>query len=42
VCSSDLVSLGAYAEIIARPEYRDAKFSTVMAVLPQVTEPTAR
>jgi len=36
------VSLGAYAEIIARPEYRDAKFSTVMAVLPQVTEPSAR
>jgi diacylglycerol kinase family enzyme len=36
------VSLGAYAEIIARPEYRDAKFTTVMAVLPQVTEPSAR
>ncbi len=36
------VSLGAYAEIIAQPEYRDAKFTTVMAVLPQVTEPSAR
>jgi diacylglycerol kinase family enzyme len=36
------VSLGAYAEIIARPEYRDAKFTTVMAMLPEVTEPSAR
>jgi diacylglycerol kinase family enzyme len=36
------VSLGAYAEIVARPEYRDAKFSTVMTVLPEVTEPSAR
>src|SRR5439155_26728094 len=36
------VSLGAYAEIIARPEYRDAKFTTVMTMLPQVTEPSAR
>ena len=36
------VSLGAYAEIVARPEYRDAKFNTVMAVLPQVTDPRAR
>jgi len=36
------VSLGAYAEIIARPEYRDAKFATVMAMLPEVTEPSAR
>jgi diacylglycerol kinase family enzyme len=36
------VSLGAYAEIVARPEYRDAKFNTVMAALPQVTDPRAR
>jgi diacylglycerol kinase family enzyme len=36
------VSLGAYAEIIAHPEYRDAKFSTMMTVLPEVTEPSAR
>ncbi|HVD70957.1 MAG TPA: diacylglycerol kinase family protein, partial [Actinomycetota bacterium] len=36
------VSLGAYAEIVARPEYRDAKFNTVMAVLPEVTDPRAR
>src|SRR3954451_392760 len=36
------VSLGAYAEIIARPEYRDAKLSTVMTVLPEVTDPSAR
>jgi diacylglycerol kinase family enzyme len=36
------VSLGAYAEIIARPEYRDAKFTTAMTVLPDVTEPSAR
>jgi diacylglycerol kinase family enzyme len=36
------VSLGAYAEIVARPEYRDAKFNTVMAALPQVTDPGAR
>jgi diacylglycerol kinase family enzyme len=35
------VSLGAYAEIVARPEYRDAKFNTVMAVLPEVTDPRA-
>jgi diacylglycerol kinase family enzyme len=36
------VSLGAYAEIVARPGYRDAKFNTVMAVLPEVTDPRAR
>jgi diacylglycerol kinase family enzyme len=36
------VSLGAYAQIVARPEYRDAKFNTVMAALPQVTDPSAR
>jgi diacylglycerol kinase family enzyme len=36
------VSLGAYAEIVARPEYRDAKFTTVMTVLPEVTDPSAR
>jgi diacylglycerol kinase family enzyme len=36
------VSLGAYAEIVARPEYRDAKFSTVIAVLPDVTDPRSR
>ena len=36
------VSLGAYAEIVARPEYRDAKLTTVMAMLPEVTEPSAR
>jgi diacylglycerol kinase family enzyme len=36
------VSLGAYAEIVARPEYRDAKLSTVMAMLPEVTEPSTR
>jgi len=36
------VSLGAYAEIVARPEYRDAKFSTIMTVLPEVTEPSSR
>ncbi len=36
------VSLGAYAEIVARPEYRDAKFTTAMTVLPEVTEPSAR
>ena len=36
------VSLGAYAEIVARPEYRNAKFNTVMAVLPEVTDPRAR
>jgi diacylglycerol kinase family enzyme len=36
------VSLGAYAEIVAQPEYRDAKFTTVMAMLPEVTEPSAR
>ena len=36
------VSFGAYAEIVARPEYRDAKFTTVMSMLPEVTEPSAR
>ncbi|HTG48596.1 MAG TPA: diacylglycerol kinase family protein [Actinomycetota bacterium] len=36
------VSLGAYAEIVARPEYRDAKFTTVMAALPEVADPNAR
>ena len=36
------VSLGAYGEIVARPEYRDAKFTTVMTVLPDVTDPSAR
>jgi diacylglycerol kinase family enzyme len=36
------VSLGAYAEIVSRPEYRDAKFNTVMAVLPEVADPRAR
>jgi diacylglycerol kinase family enzyme len=36
------VSLGAYAEIVARPEYRDAKFNTVLAVLPEVADPQSR
>ena len=36
------VSLGVYAEIVARPEYRDAKIATVMAVLPEVMHPGAR
>jgi diacylglycerol kinase family enzyme len=36
------VSLGAYAEIVARPEYRDAKFATAMTVLPEVTDPSTR
>jgi diacylglycerol kinase family enzyme len=36
------VSLGVYAEIVARPEYRGAKFDTVMAVLPEVMHPGAR
>jgi diacylglycerol kinase family enzyme len=34
--------LGAYAEIVSRPEYRDAKFTTVMTVLPDVADPSAR
>jgi len=36
------VSLGVYAEIVARPEYREAKFATAMSVLPEVTDPSAR
>jgi diacylglycerol kinase family enzyme len=36
------VSLGAYAEIVSRPEYRDAKFTTVMTVLPDVADPSVR
>jgi diacylglycerol kinase family enzyme len=36
------VSLGVYAEIVSRPGYRDAKFVTVMTVLPDVTDPSAR
>jgi diacylglycerol kinase family enzyme len=36
------VSLGVYAEIVARPEYRGAKLTTVMAVLPEVTRPGVR
>jgi diacylglycerol kinase family enzyme len=36
------VSLGAYAEMVARPEYRGAKLETAIAVLPEVTEPGAR
>jgi diacylglycerol kinase family enzyme len=36
------VSLGVYAEIVSRPQYRDAKFTTVMTVLPEVTDPSAR
>jgi diacylglycerol kinase family enzyme len=36
------VSLGAYAEIVARPEYRDAKVETALDVLPEVTAPDAR
>jgi diacylglycerol kinase family enzyme len=36
------VSLGVYAEIVARPEYRGAKIDTVMAVLPEVMRPGAR
>jgi diacylglycerol kinase family enzyme len=36
------VSLGVYAEIVARPEYRDAKFTTAMTVLPDVTDPSAK
>jgi diacylglycerol kinase family enzyme len=36
------VSLGAYAAIVARPEYRDAKLQTALATLPDVTSPRAR
>ena len=36
------VSLGVYAEIVARPEYRDAKIQTALEVLPNVTKPGAR
>ena len=36
------VSLGVYAEIVARPEYRDAKIQTALEVLPKVTKPDAR
>jgi diacylglycerol kinase family enzyme len=36
------VSLGVYAEIVARPEYRGAKVETAMAVLPEVMHPGAR
>ena len=36
------VSLGVYAEIVARPEYRDAKIQTALEVLPDVTKPGAR
>ena len=35
------VSLGVYAEIVARPEYRDAKIQTALEVLPKVTKPGA-
>jgi diacylglycerol kinase family enzyme len=35
------VSLGVYAEIVARPEYRDAKIQTALEVLPDVTKPGA-
>ena len=36
------VSLGVYAEIVSRPEYRDAKIQTALEVLPDVTKPGAR
>lgn len=36
------VSLGVYAEIVGRPEYRDAKIQTALEVLPEVTKPGAR
>jgi diacylglycerol kinase family enzyme len=36
------VSLGAYAEIVARGEYRDAKVQTTLATLPELTRPGAR
>ncbi len=36
------VSLGAYAEIVARPDYRDAKLATTLKVLPEVSAPDAR
>lgn len=35
------VSLGVYAEIVARPEYRHAKIQTALDVLPNVTKPGA-
>jgi diacylglycerol kinase family enzyme len=35
------VSLGAYAEIISDPKYRDAKLATVLSTLPDVTGPDA-
>jgi diacylglycerol kinase family enzyme len=34
------VSLGLYAEIVKRPEYRDAKLETTLAVLPDVMTPS--
>jgi diacylglycerol kinase family enzyme len=36
------VSLGAYAEIVARPHYRDAKIETALETLPDVADPAAR
>lgn len=36
------VSLGAYAAIVARSEYRDAKLQAAIATLPEVTNPEAR
>ncbi|MFL5736719.1 MAG: diacylglycerol/lipid kinase family protein [Actinomycetota bacterium] len=35
------VSLGAYAEIISDPKYRDAKLATVLSALPDVAGPDA-
>jgi diacylglycerol kinase family enzyme len=35
------VSLGAYAEIISDPKYRDAKIATVLSALPDVAGPEA-
>lgn len=36
------VSLGVYAGIVSRPQYRDAKIHTALEVLPDVTKPGAR
>jgi diacylglycerol kinase family enzyme len=36
------VSLGAYAEIIGSPQYREAKVATVISALPEVAGPEAR
>jgi diacylglycerol kinase family enzyme len=36
------VSLGLYAELVKRPEYRDAKLETTLAVLPDMMKPSDR